>query len=435
MKLRSLFFVLFAAGAVFAAEPKEKIAVTADNQAGLSESEVLALNNRIEAKLNDKYQVVTRSALNAILKETQFQNESGLVNDRGALARFGKISGVNLLLHYTVAKLGDKYTMSFTVLNCTTGELVPGKKTVEDAPTFRQLIARVDTALDKMGLLAGSTSSGVRKLAVLPVQIAGSSISEKDAKALETKLSAAILKSGSFEMLDRADLDKITKESKMVDFELADSGQSAKIARMSVADCILILKLTRLENNKITTNTAIAGTNTRIVSTVQVNFKMLDVKTARTLAADDFKYTMRSTEIPASEKRDWTDADYTNAVLDRASAALAGAILDQVDPVLVAGVNGAQVYLTRGSIGGIKAGDMFQVYVKNAPIVHPVTKKVLGQTEKQLGTLRVASVQPDMSIAAVVTGKATDFPAGALCRKLTQTAVQKQAPPAYPMAR
>ena len=117
-----LFLCLFVVGGALGAATREKIAVASDNRAKLSENEIQALTSRIEAKLNGKFNVVTRSALEAILRENQFQTESGLVDDRGTLARFGKVSGVNLLLHYTVAKLGNKYTMSFMLVNCTTGE-------------------------------------------------------------------------------------------------------------------------------------------------------------------------------------------------------------------------------------------------------------------------------------------------------------------------
>ncbi|MBP3393400.1 MAG: hypothetical protein J6M38_02685, partial [Lentisphaeria bacterium] len=95
-----LFLCLFVVGGALGAATREKIAVASDNRAKLSENEIQALTSRIEAKLNGKFNVVTRSALEAILRENQFQTESGLVDDRGTLARFGKVSGVNLLLHY-----------------------------------------------------------------------------------------------------------------------------------------------------------------------------------------------------------------------------------------------------------------------------------------------------------------------------------------------
>ena len=65
--------------------------------------------------------------------------------------------------------------------------------------------------------------------------------------------------------------------------------------------------------------------------------------------------------------------------------------------------------------------------------MHPVTKKVIGQAEKMVGTVRVNSVQPELSTASIVTGKAADFTVGAACRKQAQ-APAAQPPPAYPMA-
>ena len=431
---KSFFLLgLFAVCAVLAAAPKEKIAVTLDNRAKLSESDVLALTSRIEAKLNGKYNVVTRSALEAILRENQFQSESGLVDDRGTLARFGKVSGVNLLLHCTVAGLGKRYTASFLLVNCSTGEIASKEKAVVDAADFDQLVARLDIALDRMGLLARGTEGPVRRLAVLPVKVTGRNISAQDAAAFGTKLASSLQKSGAFELLERADLDRIVQESKMADFALADSGQYAKIAQLSVADDLLVLNLSRLENNLVSSSTQIAGTASRIVSNVQADFRILEVRTGKVIASGDFKFTMRSTEIPASEKRDWTAADYTNALLDRAVAALSGEILEQVDPVLVAGVDGSLVYLTRGSLGGVKAGDVYQVFVKGSGIVHPVTKKVIGQAEKMVGSVRVSAVQPELSTASVISGKASDFTVGAFCRRLPE-APAPAPPPAYPMA-
>ena len=192
-----LFLCLFVVGGALGAATREKIAVASDNRAKLSENEIQALTSRIEAKLNGKFNVVTRSALEAILRENQFQTESGLVDDRGTLARFGKVSGVNLLLHYTVAKLGNKYTMSFMLVNCTTGEVDAEKKAVVDAVSFAQLIARMEIALDKMGLLAKGADA-VRKLAILPVKVAGRNISPADAAAFGSKLGSSLRGSGAF---------------------------------------------------------------------------------------------------------------------------------------------------------------------------------------------------------------------------------------------
>ncbi len=428
-----LFAGLLVAGIASGAAPEEKkIAVVCDNRAELAEKEIQALANRIEARLNDKYNIVTRSMLEAILRENQFQTESGLVDNRGELARFGRISGVNRLLHCTVGRVGGRYTMSLMLVNCTTGEVDADKKAVVDAATPAQLMGRMEIALDRMGLLATGERNAVRRLAILPIKISGKNIPAAEAEAFGTKLGSALSGTGSFELLERADLDKIVGESKMVDFDLSDGGQYAKIAQLAIADCILTLNLTRLESNLITSSTQIAGTSSRRVSNLQANFKLLEVKTGKIIAAGDFKYTLRSTDIPAAEKRDWTKADYVDALLDRAVAALSGEILEQIDPILVAGVEGERIYLTRGSRGGVKPGDVFQVYVRSAPLVHPVTKKTIGRPEKAIGTVRIVDVQPELSTAEITGGRTEDFAAGARCRKQKKNSAVP--PPAYPMA-
>ena len=62
-----------------------------------------------------------------------------------------------------------------------------------------------------------------------------------------------------------------------------------------------------------------------------------------------------------------------------------------------------------------------------------MTKKVIGQAEKMVGSVRVTGIQPELSTASVISGKAADFTVGAFCRRQTETPAAAP-PPAYPMA-
>lgn len=65
---------------------------------------------------------------------------------------------------------------------------------------------------------------------------------------------------------------------------------------------------------------------------------------------------------------------------------------------------------------GVQAGDLFAVVTKGSPVVHPVTKKVIGSIDETRALLRVTKVKSGYSYAEVVSGK-SDLKAGDEARR------------------
>ena len=344
---RRLLPLLLCAGASLAA--LDRIAVAEIETKGkLDAASVAGLAERIEAKLGGGYEVISRSALKAMLKEAAFQQENGLVADREQLARLAEVHGVKYLLATTIARIGSKLSMTVMVVDCTTGRLDPDRRIAIEADNLEKLFRQLDGALDRIGLLhLPPTEAGLKQLAVLPVQ-AAPGIGREDGSTFGAKLNEFLLKSGSFELLNRDALNLVAMESALVDAEQAAPGQYVKVGQIAVGDWLIAVKLKRLEVNRLSSGTAIAGVSTREVATLEAELRIIDVKTGALVAIENVTCRRKTTDIPASIRRDWTAADYRNDLMEQAAEQAGRKLLERLDPVLVAAIEGRQLYLTRG---------------------------------------------------------------------------------------
>ncbi len=406
----------------------DRIAVAEPEASGVLSVETIAgITGILESKLAGGYEVVTRGALAPLMRERELQLNSGMATE--TLAQAGSVCGVRYLLVYTVSRINQQLVMSIMVVDCTTGVIDPDRRISFEGTGLEQLLMRLDNALDKIGLLYLPEDYGVKKLAFLPVSAPEKSLG----KLYGDRLAEYLLKSGVFEVLNRDSLEAIESESAMVSHSLADFGQYAKIGQLSVADYLVEIAVTRWEHTvKESGAAAIAGTSAREFMTLEAQVRIFEVKTGKLIATESVTVRMRPQDIPSSVRRDWVEADFRNAMVERSIDALGALLLERLDPLLVALVDGDTVYLTRGAGAGVEAGQVYQIYNPGKPVVHPRTKQVLGVAEALVGEIQVVSSVPNMSTGRILLGLGaiTD---GAVCR-LKPAEVPAPAPAAYPAA-
>ena len=440
------FLLLLAAASVLTAAPKnaarERIVVAEPRAiSGVSQADIQGISEYLESKLGGNYEIFSRTSLKAISAEMQFVAESGMVDDatRQKLAQ----KSVNCILVYSISKLGSRLSLTMMVVDSSTGEIRKGQRASVTAQSLDELIGRLDSALDSMGLLAGAAAPAVKKLAVLPVE-AADGVQSDIPGMLHAKLSSFLLKSGVFELVTREDLERIARESGLVDGSLTASGQFSKIGQLQLADYLAIVKVERYDHYAVGGGTAIAGpVSPAGRMTIQVTVRIVDVKDGKVIAVESLRDSLRSTQIPPGSRREWLAADYDNAFMEQASATVGNYLLDRLDPVPVAAVEGESIYLTRGSGAGIYNGQYYNVFNPGKQIVHPKTGRVLGTSESYAGTIQIVQVTPDLSIAAVYGKLEQPIVPGAKCRTAEPSAIGAKygvppepppPPPAYPMA-
>ena len=451
MKKLCIYLQIVAAALLFApaelaAAPKaparERIAVAEPRAiSGVSDADINGISEYIEGKLGGSYELYSRTSLKAILGEYKFSN-SGMVLGDDARRQLAQ-KAVDYIFVYSISKLGSRLSMTMMVVNSSTGEVRKGQRAVITALSLDELIGRIDSALESMGLLAGAPAPTTKKLALLPIETVDGTPAHIPA-GLHAKLSSYLLKSGVFELVSREDMERIARESSLADGALTAPGQLSRIGQLQLADYLAVIKIERYDHYMVESGTALAGNPVPAGQmTIQVTVRLVDVKTGKIIAAESVRDSMRSTDIPAVSRRNWVAEDYDNAFLERASATIGNYLLDRLDPVLVASVEGETVYLTRGSGAGIYNGQFYRVFNPGRQIVHPRTGRVLGTSESYAGTLQIVQVAPDLSIAVVCEKGGEPIRPGAVCRNVEPSATgtvygvppaPPPPPPAYPMA-
>lgn len=424
--------VVFSLSSAAAESPKkERLAVAEpETHNGIDAQEIAGISNYLESRVGGPFEIYSRTALKAILKEHAF-NESGMVADEDTKNELD-LKGIKYLLSYNVSKIGGVYRFTMQLVNASTGRIDPDRRAAFDVKSLRMLYGRIDQSLKKMGMFHGEGDEA-KRIALLPVS--GNSLSQADGEAIAGKLTAILSKSGAFTMTDRADLDKVAAESLMAEAELAAPGQAVKVGQINVADYIVIVKVPRFENRKKASGSEISGfSGEKIISHIGVTVKAVEVATGEVKCAGDLSMVVESTEFPAEERRNWTLGDYNNALFDRVAAAVSAMLLEKLDPVYVAAVEDGNIYLTCGR-NTVSVGDVFEVFNPGKEIVHPVTKKKLGTAERFAGRIRVVEAGGDLAVARAVNEKENHVSVGGVCRNKTAAAKPDTAPdPVYPMA-
>jgi len=76
---------------------------------------------------------------------------------------------------------------------------------------------------------------------------------------------------------------------------------------------------------------------------------------------------------------------------------------------LVIGLDGDRVILDKGRAQGVKLGDLFTIYRKGQPVIHPETKKVLGYLKKPMALAEVVQVEENFATARILS-RTGEFP-------------------------
>lgn len=89
----------------------------------------------------------------------------------------------------------------------------------------------------------------------------------------------------------------------------------------------------------------------------------------------------------------------------KVSAQMADQLVDSVFPMKVLSVKGSQVWINRGQDGGLKKGEVLNVYRPGEQLIDPDTGEDLGSAEEMIGTIKVVRINPKFTITEMEVGK------------------------------
>ena len=243
-----------------------------------------------------------------------------------------------------------------------------------------------------------------------------------------------LAKSRKFNMLTRTQIDKVIAENRLTESYWAQPGQIEIMGKLLVADFLVTGVINRLETSAVSQNITITGeVLPRLVTTFKSQFQIIESSTGKIVLADQVimkikPYELRR-EIPSSERRYWTAADYKDLLFTKAATEVGNAILAGIYPIKVIKVSSNGVVLNRGKGAGISVGDQCLVINQGEAIIDVDTGESLGGSEEQVGLIEVTSVEVKFSKAKIITG-AMRIQYGDICR--LQKTKLKDAEAAYP---
>ncbi len=424
--MRSVLLTLGCFVLLLSALAADKLAVAEPQTGGgVGTGELAGLAHFLEAKLGGDYELYSRASLRQLLGEWEF-NQSGLVLEESAKTQLRQ-QGVKYLLTTSVTRVGSRLLAVLTLVDAETGRVLPHHRAAIEAENPEGLYPRLEQALNQMGLLEEVPERTGRLVLLAGDPVVGF----QENNWVEDEFTSFLLKAGSFELLTRGDLPAVAVESALVNTAQAEPGQKIKLNRFKVADYLAIFDLTRFERTVRATGTAIAGVAApRWRFQAELTLRLIDVATGRVLAVEPVVCRYESTELSAATRREWTDRDYLRELARRLAETAGRALLDRIDPILVAQVEGNRLLLTRGEGAGVTPGQLYTVYNPGPTVVHPRTGKELGSASQPVGEARILSVVPGLATAELLPG-AQPVAVGADCRLKSEPETASP-PPAYP---
>lgn len=152
---KTFFFSIIAAAVLTfgaAASAAERLAVAEPvAKGGIPAEEIEALWGMLEASVDGE--LVTRSALQAIMTELGLANSSGLMNlDDAQKASFGEIKGVDKILVPTISRFGKRINITLLLMDVSTGVMDSERRTTVTINSLDELADQLPDLLTEMGL-------------------------------------------------------------------------------------------------------------------------------------------------------------------------------------------------------------------------------------------------------------------------------------------
>ena len=225
---------------------------------------------------------------------------------------------------------------------------------------------------------------------------------------LTDKLTTALAQTRKFRIVERQQIESLMKEFKLSEQGFADKKFAVKAGEMVGADYLLTGSVSAL------------GASAK---TEPVPYTKEMVTTWNGRAAADIRIVdSRTGEIVAAWRADSSQSrsgnvdreSFLDALQQELAQKLVQRVLEAVYPVKVAEVQpDGTVFLNRGQGGGLKVGDVLDVFQAGKTIIDPDTKEVIGASETKVGSAKVTEVRPRITVAKITQGQIV---AGAIAR-------------------
>jgi len=236
------------------------------------------------------------------------------------------------------------------------------------------------------------------------------SVSEVSRKHLNTdkllaEMESSFLATRKFNVVTRSkgSLAAIREEQQFADTDLS-AGNAAESGQISNADYLIIPEIHQF--SFYTTTNKVPNLQNKYFrkdhGVLELNVQILDTITGQITATFTLKDSFSTGESMVSGSGGVPDKNRFSNLAKKVSAQMADQFIALVFPVEIINIKEDQVFLNRGQDGGLKRGDILNVYTKGEVLVDPHTGEQLGTAEEFIGKIKISRVNPKFTIATFV---------------------------------
>ncbi len=240
-------------------------------------------------------------------------------------------------------------------------------------------------------------------------------------RKLLKEMEASFLATRKFNVVTRTkdSLEDIRNEQKFSESDFSSSG-AAETGKFKSADYLILPEIHQFKFYSSTHK--VPNLRSKYFRTdhglLEVNVQVVDTVSGEITATFSLKDKFSTGERMVNHSRGIPNKDHFSKMAKKVSGQMADQFLALVFPVEIISVKGEKIYLNRGQDGGLKAGDVLDIYQKGEALIDPHTGEQLGSAEEYIGKVKVTKVNPKFTIATILQDKLKgEMTVGCIVRK------------------
>ncbi len=239
-------------------------------------------------------------------------------------------------------------------------------------------------------------------------------------RGMSDMLVTALVKSGRYTVIERQNLDKILAEQKLGASGLVTPQSAAQIGKLLGVELAIVGTVTEFGYKKSDIGGRVKGIGLGLKSqsaVVAVDVRFINTTTGEIIKAESVRKEKSKKGLSFSSLKFnfHNRSQFDQSLVGKATREAINEIVKLVDQTaqnlqwegkVIKATASGQVYINKGSLSGVKIGDIFSVYRKGEALIDPDTGLSLGAEEEKIGTIRVVRdlAGGKASVATVLSG-------------------------------
>lgn len=251
------------------------------------------------------------------------------------------------------------------------------------------------------------------KKPLLGEKISGSQMKHLNLTTLWTEMENSFRDTRKFRVLSRnkTALKAILEEQEFASSDLA-KGDAAKTGQFNNANYLILSTVQDFKFYR--KHTPIPNFDDKYkrvdVGLLQVSAQMIDTTSGQIMTTFSLKTSFSTApQVVNGRKGNPSSVQFTG-MAKKIAAKLADQFVDTLYPMkIVKRDRKGKVILNRGKDGGLKKGQILEVFYAGEPLIDPDTGESLGSSEEYVGKVKVVRINPKITIAVIVSEEDPEF--------------------------